>query len=151
MSVGRTDWVHGYRFLFNFTLSYLSIFKWTRQVKLWFLTLVYCTCCRDLNWSPPKISPLCLWWKQLALLWLTSTVKDILVLDIMEEMSMSINFSFFLLLVVMFNRRVALLSPLMILLNKVILNFRYIDMAETLCQKRALEAFRLDPEKWGGK
>lgn len=24
-------------------------------------------------------------------------------------------------------------------------------MAETLCQKRALEAFRLDPEKWGGK
>lgn len=23
-------------------------------------------------------------------------------------------------------------------------------MAETLCQKRALEAFRLDPEKWGG-
>ena len=25
----------------------------------------------------------------------------------------------------------------------------YIDMAETLCQKRALEAFRLDPEKWG--
>lgn len=28
---------------------------------------------------------------------------------------------------------------------------RYIDMAETLCQKRALEAFRLDPAKWGGK
>lgn len=28
---------------------------------------------------------------------------------------------------------------------------RYIDMAETLCQKRALEAFNLDPEKWGGK
>lgn len=27
---------------------------------------------------------------------------------------------------------------------------RYIDMAETLCQKRALEAFRLDPAKWGG-
>ena len=26
----------------------------------------------------------------------------------------------------------------------------YIDMAESLCQKRALEAFRLDPEKWGG-
>ncbi|KAH9712603.1 serine hydroxymethyltransferase 1 [Citrus sinensis] len=25
----------------------------------------------------------------------------------------------------------------------------YIDMAESLCQKRALEAFRLDPEKWG--
>ncbi|XP_037494970.1 serine hydroxymethyltransferase, mitochondrial, partial [Jatropha curcas] len=25
----------------------------------------------------------------------------------------------------------------------------YIDMAETLCQKRALEAFQLDPEKWG--
>ncbi|VAH94526.1 unnamed protein product [Triticum turgidum subsp. durum] len=25
----------------------------------------------------------------------------------------------------------------------------YIDMAETLCQKRALEAFNLDPEKWG--
>ncbi|XP_048602062.1 serine hydroxymethyltransferase 1, mitochondrial-like [Brassica napus] len=25
----------------------------------------------------------------------------------------------------------------------------YIDMAGTLCQKRALEAFRLDPEKWG--
>lgn len=25
----------------------------------------------------------------------------------------------------------------------------YIDMAETLCQKRALEAFRLDPKKWG--
>lgn len=25
----------------------------------------------------------------------------------------------------------------------------YIDMAETLCQKRALEAFRLDPAKWG--
>ncbi|KAM6564022.1 hypothetical protein CsatB_024020 [Cannabis sativa] len=25
----------------------------------------------------------------------------------------------------------------------------FIDMAETLCQKRALEAFRLDPEKWG--
>lgn len=24
-------------------------------------------------------------------------------------------------------------------------------MAETLCQKRALEAFHLDPEKWGGK
>ena len=31
------------------------------------------------------------------------------------------------------------------------LSFRYIDMAESLCQKRALEAFRLDPEKWGGK
>lgn len=29
-------------------------------------------------------------------------------------------------------------------------NFRYIDMAESLCQKRALEAFRLDPAKWGG-
>uniref|UniRef100_A0A0E0D6K8 Serine hydroxymethyltransferase n=1 Tax=Oryza meridionalis TaxID=40149 RepID=A0A0E0D6K8_9ORYZ len=26
----------------------------------------------------------------------------------------------------------------------------YIDMAESLCQKRALEAFRLDPAKWGG-
>ncbi|CAL9222884.1 unnamed protein product, partial [Arabidopsis halleri] len=25
----------------------------------------------------------------------------------------------------------------------------YIDMAETLCQKSALEAIRLDPEKWG--
>ncbi|CAN6450820.1 unnamed protein product [Victoria cruziana] len=25
----------------------------------------------------------------------------------------------------------------------------YIDMAESLCQKRALEAFRLDPKKWG--
>ncbi|KAL2893035.1 Serine hydroxymethyltransferase 2 mitochondrial [Bienertia sinuspersici] len=25
----------------------------------------------------------------------------------------------------------------------------YIDMAESLCQKRALEAFQLDPEKWG--
>ncbi|KAL0432642.1 UNVERIFIED_CONTAM: Serine hydroxymethyltransferase, mitochondrial [Sesamum latifolium] len=25
----------------------------------------------------------------------------------------------------------------------------YIDMAETLCQKRALETFKLDPEKWG--
>ncbi|GFP89577.1 serine hydroxymethyltransferase 2 mitochondrial [Phtheirospermum japonicum] len=25
----------------------------------------------------------------------------------------------------------------------------YIDMAETLCQKRALETFQLDPEKWG--
>ncbi|CAN1289870.1 Serine hydroxymethyltransferase, mitochondrial [Linum perenne] len=25
----------------------------------------------------------------------------------------------------------------------------YIDMAERLCQKRALEAFELDPEKWG--
>ncbi|KAJ7530784.1 hypothetical protein O6H91_14G019000 [Diphasiastrum complanatum] len=25
----------------------------------------------------------------------------------------------------------------------------YIDMAESLCQKRALEAFRLNPEKWG--
>lgn len=24
-------------------------------------------------------------------------------------------------------------------------------MAESLCQKRALEAFQLDPEKWGGK
>jgi hypothetical protein len=32
-----------------------------------------------------------------------------------------------------------------------ILRCRYIDMAETLCQKRALEAFNLDPEKWGGK
>jgi hypothetical protein len=31
------------------------------------------------------------------------------------------------------------------------LDCRYIDMAERLCQKRALEAFRLDPEKWGGK
>lgn len=29
--------------------------------------------------------------------------------------------------------------------------FRYIDMAESLCQKRALEAFRLDPAKWGGE
>ncbi|KAJ8769346.1 hypothetical protein K2173_002550 [Erythroxylum novogranatense] len=29
------------------------------------------------------------------------------------------------------------------------LPFRYIDMAESLCQKRALEAFRLDPAKWG--
>lgn len=28
---------------------------------------------------------------------------------------------------------------------------RYIDMAESLCQKRALEAFHLDPAKWGGK
>lgn len=28
---------------------------------------------------------------------------------------------------------------------------RFIDMAESLCQKRALEAFRLDPAKWGGK
>lgn len=28
---------------------------------------------------------------------------------------------------------------------------RYIDMAESLCQKRALEAFQLDPQKWGGK
>lgn len=27
---------------------------------------------------------------------------------------------------------------------------RYIDMAERLCQKRALEAFKLDPTKWGG-
>lgn len=27
----------------------------------------------------------------------------------------------------------------------------FIDMAESLCQKRALEAFRLDPAKWGGK
>ncbi|KAG5017065.1 hypothetical protein JHK85_023201 [Glycine max] len=27
--------------------------------------------------------------------------------------------------------------------------YMYIDMAETLCQKRALEAFRLDPAKWG--
>lgn len=27
---------------------------------------------------------------------------------------------------------------------------RFIDMAESLCQKRALAAFRLDPEKWGG-
>ncbi|RWR74077.1 serine hydroxymethyltransferase, mitochondrial [Cinnamomum micranthum f. kanehirae] len=26
----------------------------------------------------------------------------------------------------------------------------YIDMAESLCQKRALEAFCLDPQKWGG-
>ena len=26
---------------------------------------------------------------------------------------------------------------------------KYIDMAESLCQKRALEAYRLDPEKWG--
>nr|GMD86212.1 serine hydroxymethyltransferase, mitochondrial-like [Ipomoea batatas] len=26
----------------------------------------------------------------------------------------------------------------------------YIDMAERLCQKRALETFQLDPEKWGG-
>ncbi|KAI9086346.1 hypothetical protein K1719_031800 [Acacia pycnantha] len=26
----------------------------------------------------------------------------------------------------------------------------YIDMAETMCQKRALEAFRLDPAKWEG-
>ncbi|MED6197303.1 hypothetical protein PIB30_055410 [Stylosanthes scabra] len=26
---------------------------------------------------------------------------------------------------------------------------KYIDMAETLCQKRALEAFNLDPAKWG--
>ncbi|KAF5740126.1 serine hydroxymethyltransferase 2 mitochondrial [Tripterygium wilfordii] len=26
----------------------------------------------------------------------------------------------------------------------------YIDMAESLCQKRALEAFQLDPAKWGG-
>ena len=25
----------------------------------------------------------------------------------------------------------------------------WIDQAETLCQKRALEAFNLDPEKWG--
>ena len=24
-------------------------------------------------------------------------------------------------------------------------------MAETLCQKRALAAFNLDPEKWGGE
>nr|pir glycine hydroxymethyltransferase (EC 2.1.2.1) A_IG002P16.3 - Arabidopsis thaliana [Arabidopsis thaliana] len=30
-----------------------------------------------------------------------------------------------------------------------ILLTRYIDMAETLCQKRALEAFQLDPSKWG--
>ena len=25
----------------------------------------------------------------------------------------------------------------------------FIDQAESLCQKRALEAFRLDPEQWG--
>ena len=25
----------------------------------------------------------------------------------------------------------------------------FIDQAESLCQQRALEAFRLDPEKWG--
>jgi glycine hydroxymethyltransferase len=25
----------------------------------------------------------------------------------------------------------------------------FIDMAETLCQKRALAAFKLDPEEWG--
>ena len=25
----------------------------------------------------------------------------------------------------------------------------FIDMAETLCQRRALEAFNLDPAKWG--
>lgn len=25
----------------------------------------------------------------------------------------------------------------------------FIDQAEKLCQSRALEAFRLDPEKWG--
>lgn len=25
----------------------------------------------------------------------------------------------------------------------------YIDMAESLCQKRALEAYDLDPAKWG--
>lgn len=25
----------------------------------------------------------------------------------------------------------------------------FIDKAEILCQKRALEAFRLDPDKWG--
>ncbi|CAK9177714.1 unnamed protein product, partial [Ilex paraguariensis] len=25
----------------------------------------------------------------------------------------------------------------------------YIDMAESMCQKCALEAFRLDPAKWG--
>lgn len=25
----------------------------------------------------------------------------------------------------------------------------FIDKAETLCQERALKAFRLDPEKWG--
>lgn len=31
-----------------------------------------------------------------------------------------------------------------------ILLTRYIDMAESLCQKRALEAFQLDPSKWGG-
>lgn len=29
--------------------------------------------------------------------------------------------------------------------------FRYIDVAESLRQKPALEAFRLDPTKWGGK
>jgi hypothetical protein len=28
---------------------------------------------------------------------------------------------------------------------------RFIDQAEILCQQRALKAFRLDPEKWGGK
>lgn len=32
-----------------------------------------------------------------------------------------------------------------------VLGRRFIDMAESLCQKRALEAFRLDPTKWGGK
>ena len=31
-----------------------------------------------------------------------------------------------------------------------ILSNRYIDMAESLCQKRELEAFQLDPSKWGG-
>ncbi|KAK4410111.1 Serine hydroxymethyltransferase, mitochondrial [Sesamum angolense] len=35
------------------------------------------------------------------------------------------------------------------LLTMQVLVNRYIDMAETLCQKRALEAFRLDPAKWG--
>ncbi|ONM25163.1 Tubulin gamma-2 chain [Zea mays] len=30
-----------------------------------------------------------------------------------------------------------------------VLGRRFIDMAESLCQKRALEAFRLDPTKWG--
>jgi hypothetical protein len=31
------------------------------------------------------------------------------------------------------------------------LGCRYIDMVESLCSKRALEAFRLDLAKWGGK
>ena len=98
-----------------------------------------------------RISRRCRWCKPLDRWWRINTAKDIPVLDTMEEMSMWICFWTF-----CFEfRNLEIYCRIWIAVCwfwdcVYYSGFRYIDMAETLCQKRALEAFRLDPAKWGG-